>query len=63
MLEYLRAEHHQLNAAVAALRLKIVRARPERWESLLAEADAVAAAIAEHDALESELLADALESP
>lgn len=60
ILAHLRAQHHQLVGALAALRVKIRRSDESHWEALLAEADAITAAIAEHDALESELLEQAL---
>jgi hypothetical protein len=63
MLEHLRADHLHLATSVAALRFKVVRADASRLEGLVAEFDAVRAAIAEHDALEREMLRDALESP
>ncbi len=62
MLTHLRAQHHQLLAALAALRLKIDRSDESHWEALLAEADAITAAIGDHDALESDLLGFALSS-
>jgi len=61
MLDNLRVEHQRLAGVIAALRVKLLRAEASQWESLVAEADAVMRAIADHDALESEMLRDALE--
>jgi hypothetical protein len=60
MVEHLRGDHQHLSRAVAALRMKILRALPSQFETLAAEAAAIAAAISEHDALEREMLRDAL---
>ena len=62
MVEHLRSDHQELGRALAALRIKIIRAAPEQLEALLAESDAIADAIAEHDELEREMLRDALET-
>jgi len=62
-LERLGAEHDHLASALGALRLKILRAEPAEWEGLVAEADAIADALADHEALEREMLMDGLESP
>jgi hypothetical protein len=61
MLDNLRVEHQRLGGVIAALRVKLLRAEAWQRESLVAEADAVMHAIADHDALESEMLRDALE--
>jgi hypothetical protein len=63
MVEHLRADHHHLVLALAALRMKLLRADPAEYEALAAESDAIAAAITDHDELEREMLRDALESP
>jgi hypothetical protein len=63
LLEHLRAEHQHLAAAIASLRMKVHRAGPAQWESLVAETDAIASAIADHESLEREILIDALEAP
>ena len=59
----LHDDHHHLVSSLGALRLKVLRARPSQWEELVAETDAITTAIADHESLESELLAEALELP
>jgi len=66
MLEHLRVEHHHLARSVASLRIRVHRAQrlgwdEARWVPLLAEADAIGAAISEHDELEREMLVDGLD--
>lgn len=60
MIETLRADHRRLTSALSSLRTRIQRADPSQWEDLKAEADAIDAAIDEHEALERAILEDAL---
>jgi hypothetical protein len=61
MVERQRADHRHLVTSLASLRIKIARATGWEQEGLVAELDAVATAVADHEALEREMLRDALD--
>ena len=58
----LQFQHTRLLNALAALRAKAERASSDHYAELMIEAAVVLAAIEDHDALEREVLRDALES-
>lgn len=61
LMPLLRSQHRHLMQALVALRVKIRRAEPSAYETLLAEADGIRDAIEEHEGLEREILEDALQ--
>lgn len=60
LMPLLRSQHRHLMQSLVALRVKIRRAEPSAYETLLAEADGIRDAIEEHESLEREILEDAL---
>ncbi len=61
MIDTLRAEHDAIAARLSLLETRTA-ARAGDWDALLAELKSIIAAIREHEALEREMLRDALEN-